>query len=95
MRLNIFALLVGLLFTVSTQAQESYKVEPLGKSAPTTASATIVGTLEKTGYKILDESGKPFIEMWLRKEIPASAKPAVLRFDSVPVFGRRRNPGSL
>lgn len=76
MRLNIFALSAGLLFSVSTQAQESYKVERLDKPAPKTVSAAIVGTLEKTEYKILDESGKPFVEIWLRKEIPASTKPA-------------------
>lgn len=76
MRLNTFALLVGLLFTVSARAQDSYKVEQLEKPAPKTASTAIADALGKTVYQVLDDSGKLLVEIWLRKEIPASTKPA-------------------
>jgi len=76
MRLNIFALLASLLVTMTADAQDSYQVEKLDKAAPSSVQGEIAGSLEKTGYKILDGSGKPFVEIWLRKEIPASAKPA-------------------
>lgn len=76
MRVNIFAICAGLLLTVSAPGQESYKVEVLDQPAPATVSAAIASVLEKTGYKILDASGKPLVEIWLRKEIPGSTKPA-------------------
>ncbi len=75
MRLNLFALCVSLLITATSQAQE-YKVEPLDKPAPASISGAIGETLEKKGYRIVDGSGSPLLEFWLRKEIPASEKPA-------------------
>ena len=76
MRLNSLALIVCFLVTGSAKAQDSYKVETIEKAAPASLSPEIRGSLDKKGYKILDASGKPFGEIWLRKEIPASTKPA-------------------
>jgi len=32
--------------------------------------------LNSNGYRVVDAQGKPFAEFWLRKAVPASAKPA-------------------
>jgi hypothetical protein len=76
MRLNLVALSAGLLVSFSVQAQESYKVEPIDTPAPSTVPSAFAEALEPKGYKILDAEGKPFVEIWLRKEIPATGKPA-------------------
>ena len=36
----------------------------------------LAGVLNAQGYRIIDDQGKPFAEIWLRKSVPASAKPA-------------------
>jgi hypothetical protein len=32
--------------------------------------------LSATGYRVIDDQGKPFADLWLRKAIPASGRPA-------------------
>ena len=71
----------GLLFFVlstashSATAEDSYKIEPLKEAPPEGVASAIKGDLNGQGYRVL-KMGKPFAEVWLRKAIPASAKPA-------------------
>src|SRR6516165_11347504 len=58
------------------RAQESLKVDVLKEPAPASASAAIRGELSEHGVRIRDEAGKTFADIWLRKLIPASEKPA-------------------
>ena len=67
-----------LLFLVPSglSAQEAYTVKELKQPAPTTVAPEISAVLNPVGYQILNPQGKPFAEIWLRKSVPASAKPA-------------------
>ena len=58
------------------QAQDSYKIEPLKAAPPAGLAAAMKDALASEGVRILDAQGKPFAEIWLRKAIPASAKPS-------------------
>jgi hypothetical protein len=57
-------------------AQDSFKVEELKQAPPPSFAPPISGVLESRGYRIIDDQGKPFAEIWLRKAVPASANPA-------------------
>jgi hypothetical protein len=56
-------------------AQE-YKVEALKEAPPSALSGAVKGVIENQGYHVLDDQGKPYADLWLRKAIPASSKPA-------------------
>ncbi len=60
----------------NAQEAASYKVEPLAQTAPELVAEPIRAQLSDTALRILDETGEPFIDIWLRKGVPASAKPA-------------------
>jgi hypothetical protein len=64
------------LVPASALSQESYKVEELKQPPPASVSPEIKATLDAQGYRIIDAEGKPLADLWLRKSIPASAKPA-------------------
>jgi hypothetical protein len=52
-----------------------YKVETIKESPPTGVAGPIKDTLEPQAIRILDEGGKLFATVWLRKAIPAGTKP--------------------
>jgi hypothetical protein len=52
------------------------KVEVLKEVPPKALGAAIRGVLNAQGYRIHGEDGRPFVDIWLRKTIPSSAKPA-------------------
>ena len=57
-------------------AAQEYKVEALKQAPPSSISPEITAVLNAQGYRVVDGQGKPFAEIWLRKAVPASAKPA-------------------
>jgi hypothetical protein len=59
-----------------SSAQESYKVEASKDAPPEALAPAIREALRPEGFRVLDPKGKPFAEFWLRKEVPASGKPA-------------------
>jgi hypothetical protein len=67
----LLLLLPGLLI-----AQEAYRVEELKQAPPGSVAPEISATLNPAGYRIVDGQGQPLAEIWLRKAIPALAKPA-------------------
>ncbi len=72
-------ILLGFCFCVQAVpvlAQESYKVSVLKQPAPKAAAAGIRGLLNEEGFRIQDDKGQTLAEIWLRKTIPASEKPA-------------------
>jgi hypothetical protein len=76
MRLTACFLLVCVgLANVGTN-QASMKVEVLKDGPPGALGAAIRGALNTQGYRIYSEDGQPFMDIWLRKAIPSSAKPA-------------------
>ncbi|HEX8203220.1 MAG TPA: hypothetical protein VF590_22275, partial [Isosphaeraceae bacterium] len=58
------------------RAQESYKVEVLKEGPPAALAAGIKGTLATSGYRVLDDQGKPYADLWFRAAVPASGAPA-------------------
>ncbi len=76
MRPIVATLLVCVALASVETDQASMKVEALKEAPPKALGAAICGVLNAHGYRILDESGHPFMDVWLRKAIPSSAKPA-------------------
>jgi hypothetical protein len=60
----------------AARAQDSYKVEALKEGPPASLAAAVKGTLAASGYRVLDDQGKPYAEFWLRSAVPASGAPA-------------------
>jgi len=76
-RQRLFALVAVVLSPSWVAAGEGpYKVESLKEGAPTGLSAAVKGGLGDQGDRILDAQGKPYADLWVRKAIPASTKPA-------------------
>jgi hypothetical protein len=57
-------------------AKDSYKLEKLNEGPPTGLASVVKDALETRGYRVLDPKGKAFVDVWLRKGAPASAKPS-------------------
>jgi len=68
--------LLAALAPAGVRAEEPYKVEALKSGPPGSVAPEVAAVLHPAGYRVLDGQGKPFAEFWLRKSIPASAKPA-------------------
>ncbi|HWE39536.1 MAG TPA: hypothetical protein VG406_23505 [Isosphaeraceae bacterium] len=75
MRANPYLALIVLLAPPAVRAQDAYKVEPLKEAAPSSLAAPLRGLFEASGYRVLSPEGKPFVDLWLRKGVPASARP--------------------
>lgn len=60
----------------STAAAQDYKLEKLDEGPPADLAAAVKETLEAGGRRVLDADGKPLVDIWLRKAVPASGKPA-------------------
>ncbi len=72
-----FHVLTGLLVATSAaSAQESLKVTALKQAAPETISAAVRTALAEEGYRVQDEQGRTIIDVWPRKSVPSSDKPA-------------------
>lgn len=69
---------VGLAMAIgsSAAAQEPYTVEPLAEAPPEGLPAAIRATLETKGLRVVGSDGKALAEVWVRKDVPATAKPA-------------------
>lgn len=76
MRWNRVLALIGFLLPASVQAQESFKVEPLKEAPPAALAGPIKETLNAEGIRVVDDQGKPYADIWFRKAIPATGKPA-------------------
>jgi hypothetical protein len=57
-------------------AEDAFKVEELKQAPPSSLAPDVARVLNGHGYRIIDDQGKPFAEIWLRKSVPASARPA-------------------
>ncbi|MBX6313373.1 MAG: hypothetical protein IRY99_10730 [Isosphaeraceae bacterium] len=78
MRFHCVLVLAVVLSPLVASAQEGpFKVEPLKEAPPAGLGAPVKEALGGgQAYRVLDGQGKPFLEIWLRKEIPATDKPA-------------------
>ena len=54
---------------------EGYKIAKLADAAPDGVSSEIKKSLDAKAYRVTDGSGKPLVDLWLRKRAPATGKP--------------------
>jgi hypothetical protein len=76
MHIHRLAFLGSLAISSVALGQDSYKVEPLKQEPPASLAAPIRDAVQPQGYRVVGADGKPFAEVWARKAMPASAKPA-------------------
>lgn len=55
---------------------QSYKLEPLAEAPPEELADAVKSELAASGYRVLQANGKPLLEVWVRKQVPAKARPA-------------------
>jgi hypothetical protein len=71
------AILLGLaLFPTATRGQDEFKIEALKESPPDALAAPVKTALSADGYRVVNGQGKPVVDFWLRKAIPASGRPS-------------------
>ena len=75
MRKILFGLIVCTQ-AASVLAQDSYKVTVLKEGPPQAAAAAIRELLSDQGFRIQDDKGQTLADIWLRKSIPGSERPA-------------------
>ena len=73
---SLRAALALVLLASSAFAQDTYKAEAFKAAPPDSVSAALKKELSEEGVRVTTSDGKPFAEIWLRKAIPASAKPS-------------------
>jgi hypothetical protein len=77
MRPHLVMASVGLMIALSaTSRAQPYKIEPLKQAPPASIAPAVRDALRTEGYKVLDDKGKTYAEIWLRKAVPASEKPS-------------------
>ena len=76
MYLTRLVLTIAVLLPTSVLAEDSYKVEVLKEAPPSSVAGALRSELNAQGYRVVDGQGKSYAEIWLRKAIPASGKPA-------------------
>ncbi len=74
MRLFRVAFLLGVM-TTGAFAQESLTVQARKQAPPSTVAPEILKMLDGQGYRIQDEKGEPYAEIWMRQATPGSEKP--------------------
>jgi len=76
----ILARSLGVCFLVilagTASGQESYKVEALKAAAPDGIAGAVRESLSDDAVRVLDAEGKPFAEIWVRKDLESKSKPA-------------------
>jgi hypothetical protein len=75
MRAIALALVIGTTATNGLRA-ESFKVSVLKEPPPAAVAAAVRGALATEGFRIQDDQGQTLADVWLRKAIPSSGKPA-------------------
>jgi len=63
-------------WAIASFAEDGFKVSELKEPAPGSLAAALRGALEGQGFRIQDDQGRSFADIWLRKGIPAADKPA-------------------
>lgn len=65
---------LSLALTPALSAAAEYKIEPLKEAPPDSLAKPVKAALNETGYRISTDDGKPFLDLWLRKEVPAKGE---------------------
>jgi hypothetical protein len=75
MRWNRAFLMAAALLPAGVRAEE-FKIEALNEAPPASLAPAVKGVLDGHGYRFVDDQGKSYADIWLRKAAPASGKPA-------------------
>jgi hypothetical protein len=75
MRWNRAFLIAAALIPTVVRAQESYKIEVFKEPPPASLAPAVKAVLNDQGYRLVDDQGKAYAEIWVRKVVPASGKP--------------------
>ena len=70
---------VLVLSAVSSQEGKKYSIKVGTTPVPKDVSEPIQKLLDSTSIQLLDPTGKPICDVWLRKEIPAEATPEQIK----------------
>jgi hypothetical protein len=73
---SVFVVLSLIMGSSAVAAQESLKVTVLKQSPPESIAGEVRSALSDRGYRVQDEQGNTIVDLWLRKAVPSSAKPA-------------------
>ncbi len=73
---SILVFLALVVVTTAGFGQESLTVAVLTQAPPESIAAEVRQSLNRQGYRIQDNQGRTIADIWLRKAIPASEKPA-------------------
>lgn len=66
--------LCGLSVGLAGERNEGYRVEAIGPATDSSVAESIRKALSPSGIRVLDGGGATVCEIWLRREIPASAE---------------------
>jgi hypothetical protein len=75
MMLRCSTFLVVVTLSPWIASAQTYQVEVLKEGPPASLAATVREVLQPQGYRILADD-QPFVDYWLRKSVPATAKPS-------------------
>jgi len=75
MRATIFSV-VFCIWATSVPGQESFKISVLNEPPPGSIAAEVRIAISGQGFRIQDDQGRTMADIWLRKAIPSSEKPA-------------------
>jgi len=73
---SIRAAIAFVLLASCALAQDTYKAEAFKAAPPEGVAASLKKELTEDAVRVTTADGKPFAEVWLRKAIPATAKPS-------------------
>jgi hypothetical protein len=72
---SIISGLILCTWVVSASADEAFKVSVLKEPPPGSVAAGLRSAMDGQGFRIQDDRGRAFMEIWLRKAIPCTDKP--------------------
>lgn len=70
---TLIFVLCGLSVGLAGERNEGYRVEAIGPATDSSVAESIRKALSPSGIRVLDGGGATVCEIWLRREIPASA----------------------
>src|SRR5262249_43176349 len=71
----IFAWSAFSTLAISGYGQDSFKVSVLKEPPPASLAADVRSAIADQGFRIQDDQGRNFADIWLRKAIPSTEKP--------------------
>ncbi|CAN5733148.1 hypothetical protein BH23PLA1_BH23PLA1_07290 [soil metagenome] len=68
--------MLAILLVASSATADEFQVETLKETPPADLAPAILETLQAEGFRILDDGGEPYADVWLCKTVKASSEPS-------------------